>query len=108
MTSKEKAIEALKIGDKVRIIPSKDMMDDWYNKTGTIKEITYTVKLDGNTNVEVVGFHNNDFELLNRITHPTLDDAIKVVEEMKNNPNNNFMTMKQVLTALKGLKEGKE
>lgn len=39
---------------------------------------------------------------------PTLDDAIKVVEEMKNNPNNNFMTMKQVLTALKGLKEGKE
>ena len=39
---------------------------------------------------------------------PTLDDAIKVVEEMKNNPNNNFMTMNQVLTALKGLKEGKE
>ena len=47
-------------------------------------------------------------DIAHELSQPTLDDAINVVEEMKNNPNNNFMTMKQVLIALKGLNGGIE
>ena len=53
-------------------------------------------------------------ELENELSQPTLDDAIKVVEELAKNNSKTFQkTLRinayaDVLTALKGLKEGKE
>lgn len=90
MTSKEKAIEVL-----------KDIRNEYIKMLVIITEKPLTVICNDYDD-------ENSFKTLDDfITQPTIDDAIKVVEEMKNNPNNNFMTMKQVLTALKGLKEGK-
>ena len=81
MTSKAKEIEALNM-----------FYSDWLEGC-----------FDSDSFFRIDGLYSN---IVDELSHPTLDDAIKVVEEMKNNPNNNFMTMKQVLTALKGLKEG--
>jgi len=54
---------------------------------------------------------SNEYQtVLDRITQPTLDDAIKVVEEMRNNAIRSSYYDKiliTVLTAIKGLKEGK-
>lgn len=84
MTSKAKAIEAF----------------------GRIKDVyrTHTINLQDVVDVQ------------NQLNNPTIDDAIKVVEEMKiekcsqfNNDVYHFdYIFEEVLTALKGLKEGKE
>ena len=78
MTSKEKAIEALKNTNIIDILIYKDLM-------------------------------------IAELSKPTLDDAIKVVEEIaKTNKDQYSVHMvklqayDEVLTALKGLKEGKE
>ena len=65
---------------------------------------------------DVSGENTSDIISVEELEEPTLDDAIKVVEEMKiekcsqfNNDVYHFdYIFEEVLTALKGLKEGKE
>ena len=88
MTSKEKAIEVLNCEYQC------------YGEGSSLEDILIHDGDDAIIEIKAINLWN----AIQELKKPTLDDAIKVVEEMKNNPNNNFMTMKQVLTALKGLK----
>ena len=86
MTSKTKAIEAIE--------KAWEIIND--KQPETTEEIN------------VIRFAVNTARQL--ILKPTIDDAIKVVEEMRANTDDlyNATLYFDVLTALKGLKEGKE
>lgn len=123
MTSKEKAIEALKIGDKVwerfnnRVVTLyENHRTDTTTKWWHIEEDEYEWREDSFTTIP--------YYVQMLLLKPTIDDAIKVVEEIKQDmaktysivcetiPQKAIATtvdniLYDILTALKGLKEGK-
>ena len=100
-TSKEKAIEDLKI------------VEYWFIKSLTKHGELATLL---NTKTGVTESPIDIIERLkNELSKPTLDDAIKVVEEIAHKCKGKWSVRNvknevyfEVLTALKGLKEGKE
>ena len=106
MTSRDKAIEALEIGDKVwerfnqRVVTLKENhRTDTTIKWWHIEEDMYEWREDSFTTIP--------YYVQELLSKPTLDDCIAVVEEMKRKQIFCNPCIDYIITALKGLKEGK-